>query len=186
MTHDTSTTPALRVFIGLYIAPACGQWVTVTEDTDPSELHAIGKKIAAKHNAEEYAIFDTDGELGRVIGENTPFDTVCTLAKVASELGEGSLTAFRLWLNNTYEALETPDGPDADALIDSFREEYAGAFDNLKDWAEQQIGDCYSEMLEGMGNMAQYFDYESFAHDEECGGCIWTARADGQLHVFTN
>lgn len=186
MTDTASNTAALRVFIGLYIAPACGQWVTVDADTDPSELHEIGAAIAAKHGTEEYAIFDTDGGYG-LIGESTSFDTVCALGAVFAELDDEQNTAFRLWLGNDhYSALKTPGGPDADALLEAFRDDYQGAFDKVSDWAEQYVEECCSDVLEGMGEMARYFDFASFAHDAERGGDIWTARAGGQVHVFTS
>jgi antirestriction protein len=183
-----SSSAALSVFIGLYVAPAFGRWVPVDGNTDAGELHEIGAAIAAKYNAlegyaaaEEYGIFDTDCEVpgvGRFIREGTAFDTVCTIGAALDELSGDNLDAFGCWLAN-----ESRDLGNMADLIESFRGEFVGEFDDLEDYARQYVDDC--DMLRGVPELVQqYFDFGAFGRDAELGGDIWTARAGGSFFVF--
>ena len=191
MTNTTiSGAAALQVFIGLYMAPAFGQWVDVDGNTDAAELHEIGRATAERFNlaegyaaAEEYDIFDTSCEVagvGRFIREGTAFDTVCAVGAALDELSGDNLDAFGCWLAN-----EDRDLANMADLIESFRGEFVGEFDDLEDYARQYVDDC--DMLRGVPEVVQqYFDFAAFGRDAELGGDIWTARAGGSFFVFQN
>lgn len=178
----TTYTSALSVFIGLYSAPACGEWVRVRIDMDPAELHEVGERVAAKYGCEEYGIFDVDGVSASIIGEGG-YAVACNLAAALDEVPGGEEGAFTAWVENTTPDVANTSGAD---LVEAFREEYQGAFDEVSDWAEQYVDEVHSDALAALGDLACYFNFASFARDAELGGDIWTARAGGCVHVFNN
>lgn len=56
---------------------------------------------------------------------------------------------------------------------------------NALDYAYTLVNDCYGDMLVAMGNMAYYFDYESFSRDMLLGGDIATIDLPGVYHRVT-
>lgn len=66
-----------------------------------------------------------------------------------------------------------------DASADDFRDSYCGQWDGEGDFAYNIIEDCYPEMIEKMGNLACYFNYEAFTRD-----LFMTDYYESDGHVF--
>ncbi len=183
----------LKVFLGLYLAPAYGEWVEVDSSTDPDELHAKAREIVARFNreyadgAEEYATFDVDGAWAVPPGETADFEHVVWLATLTEEVGDDA-QAFEKWAANEgheYTLFEGGKRREVEEILETFREKFLGVYDDVEDYAHEVIeNSCDMEKM--LGNLAVYFDYEAFGRDLELGGDIWTARVDGGLAIFSN
>lgn len=144
----------------------------------PAPVHLLGdpgfspcetcKATGRVPSAEEWSIHDYEGFERIKLGESESFENVAALAAAIEEHGE----AFAIWWGN-----ETRDDVDANA----FREQYAGEYKDLEDFAYNFLEDTggLSEVPEHLRN---YFDYEAYARDMRLNGDVWEERG----HVFWN
>lgn len=73
------------------------------------------------------------------------------------------------------------DYVDWETLADDVTEAYAGAFDDLADWAYRLAAETDSLPT---GPYADYIDWAAVGRDARLGGDIWTHEAGGTVHVF--
>jgi len=174
----TTTTSQFRVYAACLAAYnnglLHGRWLDVTGDVD-----ALRADIAAmladspEPNAEEWAIHDYDGFNSSQWGENPDLEELCdhvqTLAKSEYDydLIEGVCDNFSI---------------DAREAIAYIEDNYQGKYPSLAHWAESFLEDTGSINLPQ--NLACYFDYASYGHDQEMEGTIFTVTANNAVHVL--
>ena len=130
-----------------------------------AHVKAIGE------NHEEYLVHDYEGFGSFKMGEVSPQEA----EKIGAFIEEHGIPGAL--------ALDNCGGDVDDAAV--CMESYQGAHDSLADWAESWAQDCYD--LKGMGNLANYIDWERYAEDCRMGGDIWYEEGeDGMVHVFDN
>lgn len=148
-----------------------GQWIDVPDDAD--ELRESIKEMLAKSptpGAEEWAIHDYDG-LPSTLGEWPDLEELCKIAAGVREHGP------------IFCELISTIGGDADQASEYMTENYCGAWESMRHYAESYIDD--SGMLRDVpNNVSAYFDYEAFARDLE--NEMLTIRLNGETHVFHN
>lgn len=132
-------------------------------------------KASKEPIAEEWAIHDYEnfGDLG--LSEYASIDHVAEVAYQISEHGPvfGSLVAYLGGISSVEEAVRYME------------EGYRGEFDSLTDYAEELIGECYSDSLSSLPEFIRYhIDYEGIARDMELGGDVFTLECEGRVHVF--
>lgn len=89
---------------------------------------------------------------------------------------------YILWLDNVYGQI-TPE-----VLAESreaFTDSYAGHYNSELEWAYQFVDDVY-DLQNMMGNLAGYFDYESFARDVFMSDMYSMPASDGGIYAFNN
>jgi antirestriction protein len=153
-----------------------GRWI----DCD-REVEDIRREIAeilatsTEPIAEEYAIHDYEGFGVLRIDEYEDIDHV---AEVARLIGED-----REILAHVIEHCGGIDHLDeAKQLMD---EAYSGEWDSLDEWAEDFLDE--TGQLESIPkNLRYYIDFETYAHDCEMSGDVFTIEVDGKVHVFWN
>ena len=172
----TTTTPRIYVAcLASYNAGILhGRWIDADQAADDIRAE-IAEMLSESPTpgAEEFAIHDYEGFHGLVIGEYDDIDRISELAILVSEHGE----PYAVYADHIGIDCATPE---------EFENSYRGRWDNLQDYAEKLIDDCY-DLDRMMGNLACYFDFERFARDLGLSNNVFTVEsADGGIHVFYN
>lgn len=180
-----------KIWIGLYLAPAYGEWVEVDSGTDPDELHARAQAIVARFNAEcpedgpaeEYAVFDHEGFVVDP-GETADFGQVVALAELSERVGDRA-DAFEGWMDHRgrdYALFENGRLRDVDDILADFEESHVASVDEFRDFVQEQ----YGELLDQLGVPAEvqmYIDWDAVARDWEID-TYYVTRKGGRDHVF--
>jgi antirestriction protein len=178
--RETRENPPLRIYVACLAAYnngiLHGRWIDCDQGQEAIEGE-IAKMLAESPipGAEEWAIHDYEIFGGLRIGEYESIERIAELSRLYEEHGELALAV-----------VSHVGGPqhldEARRLVE---EEYEGHFNSLADWAE--------DFLESTGSLEKvpeplrlYIDFESYAHDCELNGDVFTVEADGAVHVFRN
>ena len=103
--------------------------------------------------AEEWAIHDYDNMPD--MGEWPDIDKLCAIGNAITEAKENDCDdAFRAWLDYDPYNLDNPD---------NFQNEYIGWYESQRAYAEEVLSSTGE--LDGLGNLASYFDYDAYARD---------------------
>ena len=165
-----------------------GEWIDATQDPDDifddiqdmlarspaNRRRGVHVSVPApKPVAEEWAIHDFENFGGLNLSQYESIENISAVGQLIEEHGEmvGELVDYfggLEYLDDAREALE---------------ERFAGSYDELVDWAYDELEDLVSELPEWIHN---YIDYQSYARDAELGGSIFTVSGSSQLHVFRN
>lgn len=121
-------------------------------------------------SAEEWAIHDHEGFEGISISEHHDLDEVVMHAQMLSE-HDGAWAAYVGVVGEHY------------ATEDGFTSSYRGEYSSPEDYAEETINDCYD--TKSMGTLANYIDYEKFAHDLGFEGYHFVPGGRG-VYVFSD
>lgn len=155
-----------------------GAWIDATAELEDIET-AVSNMLAVSPtpDAEEWAIFDTEGFGPLSIDEHESLVTVHRLAQGITEHGP----AFA-----HFAALVGTRDPDE---LDRFEDAYMGRYDSVEDYAEGLLDDLgYLEIVERTlpDSMAPYvqLDIEGFARDLELSGSIATTEDAEGTYVF--
>lgn len=150
-----------------------GRWIDAAQDAE--DIHEEVREMLAQSPepiAEEWAIHDYDGFHGLKIDEYESFEKVAELAQLIEEHGE-AYAKFAEYVGAEY------------ATAESFEDAYRGKYDSERAFAEdlaEEVG-----MFHGVNDsVANYFDYDSFAHDLFMGDCFSAESSEGGVHVFWN
>lgn len=93
-----------------------------------------------------------------LIGESRLSDKLFEVIEAVSNLSDNEQEAFYIWLNDGSRDI---DSEDINGLLDSFRDDYQGAYDSEEDYAYEVVEQYYD-----LPEFAKtYFDYEKFARD---------------------
>lgn len=183
-----------------------GEWADVSDDADENAA-AIAKVLRSSpypnvtrkdaDTGKEYATAeeayiadydDTPGALARLLGEYPTADALAHAARLADLLAdqwpdtEEAAAALSVMLDGK----GTSDLEDlADDFQDWVSDHFAGEGDTLADWCEGFLDE--TGFFEGVRDeVAQYFDFESYARDMVLGGDISAERVGGKVLVFWN
>lgn len=167
-----------RIYVACLAAYNCGylhgEWIEVNgKDGDDlrEEVALILKTSPVGEECEEWAIHDYEG---------IPNADRMNLDDIADFVGAV--------INSDYD----PDllaevcqdrGCDIAQAIEHMGNTYAGHFDSLEDWAMQDLEDN-GDLLGIPESLRYYFDYASYARDEEANGNIHTIYSGRSVHVF--
>lgn len=151
-----------RVYVGTYAkynnGSIYGKWLDLSDYSDKEEFYEACRELHSDEPDPEYMFQDWENIPSSLIGESYMSDNLFEVIEAVSELDENDAEAFSLWLNNGSHDIDTDD---IDGLIDSFREDYQGAYKDEEDYAYEVVEQCYD-----LPEFAKtYFDYEKFARD---------------------
>lgn len=138
-----------------------GKWLPATDVDELRQGIAEMLESSPEPGAEEWAVHDYDGGLGRVFKTESPdLEDLCAFGEALQSVDDAA--AFLAWAE--YSSGYELDGLDASELEQRFEDQYRGEWDSEKDFAEdyvEQVGDL-SLIPE---NLRSYFDYEAYARD---------------------
>ena len=145
------------VYVGTYAkyndGNLFGMWVDLTKCGDYDTFMEVCHSLHADEEDPElmyqdYECFPSDWYSESGIDEDT-FDKIMEFA----ELKDDDRDAYEAFTDSFNE-----EG------MDSFKERYMGKWNSEKAFAEHIVDECYN-LDDMMGNLASYFDYESYARD---------------------
>lgn len=146
-----------------------GIWIEITEETTKDSLLDKFYLMLREKGHEEWAIHDYEN-LPSYLGEYPDLDDLITVAHAIIEHSYKLVSAFL----NVF-------GVDQ---LHSLEDRFRGFYDSVEDYARELVDDCYN-LEKMMGNLAYYFDYQSFAHDLELNGEIYSIEIEnGQVAIF--
>jgi antirestriction protein len=96
------------------------------------------------------------------------------ITKVKELIGEYGIGCVRAFADN---------GNDIDSIATYFEDSYQGEWPGKIAYAEYIIDECY-DLEKTMGNLANYFDYESFARDLFIDGHWSVDAGNNTIYVF--
>lgn len=146
-----------------------GVWINASLEANEIQ-DKIGFMLAQspEENAEEWAIHDYEGFGQYAISEYEGIDTVSQVAQFIAEFPE-----FGAELLNYYS--------DIDEARKAASESYAGSYESLEDYAQEQTEQC-GEVPE---HLQFYIDYDKMGRDMEMSGDIFTIETGyHEVHVF--
>jgi antirestriction protein len=137
-----------------------GKWLDLTEYSDKEEFLEACKEVHKTEHDPEYMFQDKEGLLYKMpktwLSESHISDEVFEFME-AFEDDTDKGEAFLSWLSCTgYKG-------DFSYLITTFEEAYEGEYDSTKAYAEYLIDE--TGILDKMGDLSSYFDYEAYARD---------------------
>lgn len=153
-----------------------GKWI----DVDGKALDEVREEIAEvlksspEPDAEEWAIHDYEGFEGIKVSEYHNLETLVNYAEV---------------LSNTNHDIELVTGVmdnlgcDIEKAIEYIDDNYAGKYKDLEWWAEELLNET-GELDKLPRHLSYYFDYASYARDEELNGSIFTIESKNGVHVL--
>jgi antirestriction protein len=151
-----------------------GEWIDAAQS--PEDIHEDIQKMldgSPEPGEEEWGIFDYEDFGGMKLSEYEDIDTVSRLAILIEE--HGAELVAGVWGNTS----------EIDYVEGMFADNYLGAYVTLADYMEQLTRDTGG--LENVPeHLKQYIDYDSMAHDAECGGDYLQVDAGGMVHLFDN
>jgi Antirestriction protein len=151
-----------RVYVGTYAkynnGSIFGKWLDLSDYSDKEEFYDACRQLHSDEQDAEYMFQDYENIPDGLINESWISDNLFEVIEAVSELGDDEQEAFYLWLDNGSRYIDTDD---ISGLINSFRDDYQGAYNDEEDFAYQIVEDCYD-----LPDFAKtYFDYEKFARD---------------------
>lgn len=178
--HPTSNRLTPRIYVASladYTAGYLhGRWIDANQP-----LEAIREQVAEMLSqsrqliAEEWAIHDYENFGGLHLSEYEDLEHVARVAQLMAEHGPlfADLVSHFGGTSGIDEALHYME------------EGYRGAFNNLADYAQELVEDCYGDLIRSLPNfIAYHIDYDGIANDMELGGDVFTIELDGKVHVF--
>lgn len=153
-----------------------GCWIDA--DQPASGIHAaIAAMLAGSKElvAEDWAIHDYENFAGLRLCEFENIEGVAAAAQGIVQYGPvfAALVSYVGGVGQVREAQRHMENG------------YHGAFDNLADYVEQLVDDCYSDTLNSLPDFIRYhIDYNGIARDLELSGDVFTFACEGQVHVF--
>ncbi len=170
-----TATNTMRIYVACLAAYNAGtlhgRWIDLDGKSGDDIRDEVDAMLAASPapDAEEWAIHDHEGFGPYKLSESESFDDIAELVEAVEEHGDAVLA---------YMANNCGD-------LSDFADAYLGEFPSVKDYAYDYIDQ--TGMLDNVNEtISRYFDYDSFAHDMEVGGDIWTAPAPGGVYIFQN
>lgn len=151
-----------------------GSWIDADQDLE--DLQNAVKDILQTSpipHAEEYAIHDFEGFGSFPINEYSSLEKISEIGNLLTE-DQGDLI---LELMN-HLSLDSVD----DAR-DYLRDNYAGEYDSLEDYAEQFLNDT-GALDKIPPNLRYYFNYEKYSRDLVYSGEMLTIELGNKTHVF--
>lgn len=153
-----------------------GCWIRADQDADAIQAQIAAMLAQSREPiAEEWAIHDYDNFDGLSLPEFTDIATIAETARSIVEHGPvfGHLMSHFGGLSGLEEAKRYME------------EGYRGAFDNVADYVEELVDDCYGDALAQLPDFIRYhIDYDGIARDLEYGGDIFTIACHRKIHVF--
>lgn len=151
-----------------------GTWIDVTGKLTEELQDEVNAMLASSPTpgAEEFAIHDYEG-FGKIsLNEYEPLATVVQLAELLDEHGEAFEVAYDYQSN-------------LEDTVSMCTEAYCGCWRSVKEYVENYIED--TGMLKDVPDFAaRYFDFDSYAHDLECGGDIIALEGREGVHIFNS
>lgn len=151
-----------RIYVGTYAkynnSSIFGKWLDLSDYSDKDEFYDACRQLHYNEPDAEFMFQDWENIPSALIGESWLSDNIFTVIEAVSALNENEQDAFSLWLDHGSHDIDTDD---IDDLLDSFRNDYLGEFDDEEDYAFHIVDECY-ELPE---ISLQYFDYAKFARD---------------------
>lgn len=178
--HQTEAAGTPRIYVASLAdynaGRLLGRWIDANQP-----IKAIREQVAemlaesTELVAEEWAIHDYENFGTLRLSEYEDLDHVARLAELMEE--HGPLFAELVG--------HFGDASNIDEARRYMEEAYRGAYDNLAEFAQDLVEDCYADVLKVLPDFIRYhIDYESVALDMELAGDIFTVSCDGKLHVF--
>lgn len=151
-----------RVYVGTYAkynnGSIFGKWLDLSDYSDKEEFYDTCRELHSDESDAEYMFQDYENIPSGLINESWISDNLFEVIEAVSELNEDEQEAFYYWLDLGSRDIDTDD---INGLINSFRDDYQGAYNDEEDFAYQIVEDCYD-----LPDFAKtYFDYEKFARD---------------------
>jgi antirestriction protein len=148
-----------------------GKWIDANQSAEEIRAEITAMLATSREGvAEEYAIHDYENFGPVKLSESEDLETIADLGELIGEHGDifAHLYAHENDLERTKGLME---------------EGYHGEWDSLADYAEDYLDQTGT--FEGIPDMIrQYFDFESFAHDLDLNGDVFTLEIGGKVHVF--
>jgi antirestriction protein len=165
------------IYVGTYAkynnGNLAGAWLNLEDFADKDDFYDYCNNVLHKDESDPELMFqDVEGIPSDLYAESSISERIWELA------------AFDDHERNIIKSyLAEYDAKDFQEIIDS----YCGEYSSVEDYARSHIEDCYN-LDKMMGNLACYFDYESFARDLELNGDIkYCDSEDGNgIFVFNN
>lgn len=130
-----------------------GMWVDLSTFDDYEEFINFCKAIHADEEDPELMYQDyenmPDSLYHESMGEKG-FNKISEYCELCDEYSVEAVDDFLEWYS--------PED------LDNMNDAYAGVYDSKEDFAREIVNECY-DLEKMMGNLADYFDYESFARD---------------------
>lgn len=137
-----------------------GKWIEVSSDYEETmeKIHEM-LKASPCENAEEWAIHDYENLPGYPVSEYEDIEDLCKYVELLESSDyPGELIAEVM---NYY-------GFNAEEAVKYLEDHYAGEWESVEDWAEEQIRSYVNVPKE----LEYYIDYSGYARDQECSGYI--------------
>lgn len=149
-----------------------GGWLTPSDYADASELQdAVTALMSSPEH--EHAAHDTEGIK---IREHESLDAIIAIARACEEWGCEKVQA----------AIDHGIASDLDSVGEAIAEHDGGEWQSPTHWADEYISGCY-DLVNMLGNLAVYFDYEAFARDAELGGDLsFVSLSNGNVWVINH
>jgi antirestriction protein len=153
-----------QIYVGTYgkynEGSLFGEWIDITQYADKEDFYEGCKELHKNEYDPEYMFQDFDGILSEMpkkwLSESHISEEVFEFLAHFSEDGSKG-EAFLNWVSSAgYTG-------DFQYLLSKFEDAYYGEYDSPKDFAEYLVED--TGVLDKMGELSQYFDYEDYARD---------------------
>ena len=151
-----------RVYVGTYAkyneGSIFGKWLDLSDYSDKEEFYYACHELHSDEADPELMFQDYENIPSGLIGESWISDNIFAVIEAVSDFNDSEQEAFYIWLNDGSRDI---DKDDIDSLIESFRDDYQGTYDDEEDYAYEVVEQCYD-----LPEFAKsYFDYEKFARD---------------------
>lgn len=171
------TTDTPRVYVANLAAYTAGQlageWIDLADVADADDLRErITAMIERTGGGEEWAIHDTEN-IPSGYGEYPELEKLIELKAAFDKFGAEIVTAYVENVGAHYA--------DFSRLADS----YLGTYSSKEDWAHERLEGHQIDKLLG-SELCGYFDYESYADDQELSGYVSFHEVSGGVAVFAN
>lgn len=129
-----------RVYVGTYAkynnGSIFGKWLDLSDYSDKEEFYDACRELHSDESDAEYMFQDYENIPDGLIGESWISDNLFEVIEAVSELGGDEQEAFYLWLDNGSLDIDTDD---ISGLINSFRDDYQGTYNDEEDFAYQIV-----------------------------------------------
>lgn len=171
------TTETPKIYVANLHAYTCGvlagEWIDLSDVTDADDLRErIKAMIERTGGGEEWAIHDYE-RIPDGYGENPDLEKLIELRDAIKEHGAEVVDAY---VNNVGAHYA-----DFSRLQDS----YLGTYASKEDWAHESLEGYQIDKLLGR-DLCGYFDYESYATDQELSGYVTFFDVSDGVAVFAN
>lgn len=135
-----------------------GKWIDLSDFNSIDEFYIACKKIHDDEEDPEYMFQDWENIPDSLIGESWIASNTFMIIEAVQSMNEEHKEAFEIWCDNFHKDLYKQDIED---LINSFEDDYIGAYDSEKEFAEELA----DETLEIPSSLQYYFNYQRYADD---------------------